>query len=187
LNLREWDERYRSGEQAFDTPTPLVVKVAEMLQPGYALDLACGAGRNALYLAGRGWRVTAVDGSAAALELMRERAARLGVPVQASEADLDSQEFAISPEAYDLICDCYYLRRDLFPKMKAGVRPGGVVISIVHLADADQPRGTARRAYPAELPGFFEGWKVLDYREGAPSESCHQRAVAEIAAQKPRL
>lgn len=71
--------------------------------------------------------------------------------------------------------------------MKAGVRPGGVVISIVHLADADQPRGTARRAYPAELPGFFEGWKVLDYREGAPSESCHQRAVAEIAAQKPRL
>lgn len=98
MNLREWDERYRSGEQAFDTPTPLVVKVAEMLPPGYALDLACGAGRNALYLAGRGWRVTAVDGSAVALELMRERAARLGVPVQASEADLDSQEFAISPK-----------------------------------------------------------------------------------------
>jgi len=187
LNLREWDQRYRGCEQVFDEPVPLVVKIAERLPAGDALDLACGAGRNALHLAARGWRVTAVDGAPAAVEVMRQRAAERGLAVDARVVDLQRSEFVIQPEAYDLICDSYYLQRDLFPKMKAGVRPGGVVISIVHLADADQPRGTARLAYPGELRGFFDSWTVLEYREGDPSEPCHKRPVAEIAARKPGL
>ena len=185
MKLREWEERYRSGEQVFETPVPLVVKIAERLPHGEALDLACGAGRNAIYLAGRGWRVTAVDGSETAIRILRERAQRLGVEVDARVADLLRRKFVIAPDAFDLICDSYYLQRDLFPAMKAGVRPGGVVISIVHLADPDEKQGTPKRAYPAELRTFFEGWRILHDYEGEPGESCHKRAVAEIAAQRP--
>jgi len=185
LKLREWEERYRSGEQVFETPVPLVVKIAERLPPGQALDLACGAGRNAIYLAGRGWRVTAVDGSETAIRILRERARSRGVTVDARLADLLRGGFLIAPDAFDLICDSYYLQRDLFPAIKAGVRPGGVVIAIVHLADPHETQGTPKRACPGELRTFFEGWRILHDYEGAPGESCHKRAVAEIAAQRP--
>ena len=185
MNLADWDQRFRSGEHTFETPAPLVAKIVASLPPGDALDLACGAGRNALYLAERGWRVIAVDGSPVAVEMTRERAARRGLKIETRIADLDRREFSIEPESFDLICDSYYMQRDLFPMMQAGVRHGGIVISIVHLADADRPHGTERRAYPGELRKVFEGWKVLDYREGEPDESGHKYPVAEIAAQKP--
>ena len=185
LKLREWDERYRSGEQVFDTPVPLVVNVAQGIKPGAALDLACGAGRNAIYLAERGWRVTAVDGAPSAIKIVQDRAAERGVDVDVRIANLQRGDFVMEPAAYDLICACYYLQRDLFPAMKAGVRPGGVVISIVHLADPGEPRGAPKRAYPGELRTFFEGWRILHDYEGEPRESCHKRAVAEIAAERP--
>ena len=186
MKLREWDERYRSGEQVFDTPVPLVVSIAQALKPGTALDLACGAGRNAIYLAEHGWQVTAVDGAPSAIQILQYRVGARSVSVDARVADLQRGKFVIEPEAYDLICDCYYLQRSLFAAMKAGVRPGGTVIAIVHLADPEQPRGTPKRAYPGELRTFFEGWRILHDYEGDPSESCHKRAVAEIAAERPR-
>ena len=181
MSLEQWNERYRAGEQLFDAPVPLVVKFAPPAG-GRALDLACGSGRNALYLTQLGWQMTAVDGSPVAVEVLKARAHERGLDVDICIADLERGEFEIPPGTYDLILDCYYLQRDLVPLMKAGVRPGGMIISIVHLADADQPGGTPKRAYPGELRRLFEGWKILHYREGQPGESCHQRAVAEIVA-----
>jgi tellurite methyltransferase len=183
LSLEQWNERYRAGEQLFDAPVPLVVQFAGPAA-GSALDLACGAGRNALYLAELGWHVTAVDGSPVALDILKARAHERGSDIDVRIADLERGEFEISSGTYDLILDCYYLQRDLFPRMQAGVRPGGMIVSIVHLADADQPGGTPKRAYPGELRRLFEGWKILHYREGQPGESCHQRAVAEIVASR---
>jgi SAM-dependent methyltransferase len=176
VTIEEWDQRYRAGEQLFDTPSPLVESVAVELEPGDALDLACGAGRNASYLAARGWRVTAVDGSAAAVDLVRRRAPLVDVQV----ADLE-RDFMIAPESWDLICCTYYLQRDLIPKIQSGVRPGGMAIVIVHLAGAEP---TPTQASPGELRAMFAGWEVLHYYEGAPRESCHKRAVAEIAARR---
>jgi tellurite methyltransferase len=181
LSLEQWNERYRAGEQLFNAPVPLVVKFARSAC-GRVLDLACGSGRNALFLAELGWHVTAVDGSTVALDVLRERAREPGLEIDIRTADLERGEFEISTDTYDLILDCYYLQRDLFASMQAGVRPGGMIISIVHLADADQPEGTPKRAYPGELRNYFEGWTILHYREGQPEESCHPRAVAEIVA-----
>src|SRR5262249_26897431 len=76
VSLEQWNERYRVGEQLFETPSPLVQRFAGLLRSGVALDLACGPGRNALYLAQQGWRVTAVDGSSVAIETLLDRAAR---------------------------------------------------------------------------------------------------------------
>ena len=185
MNLADWDQRYRAGEHTSEAPAPLLVEIAGRLAPGEALDLACGAGRNALYLAARGWKVTAVDGSPVAVELTRERAERSGVELKTSIADLDRAEFTIRPQSFDLICDCYYMQRDLFLKMKAGLRPGGIIVSIVHITGSDQPEAAERRAAPGELRRFFDGWKILAYREGEPDESGHKYPVAEIAAQRP--
>ena len=138
MSLEQWNERYRAGEQLFDAPVPLVVKFAGSVS-GEALDLACGSGRNALYLAKQGWNVTAVDGSPVAVNVLKERAHERGLDIDIRIADLERGEFKIPCDKYDLILDCYYLQRDLIPKMQAGVRPGGMIISIVHLADADQP------------------------------------------------
>jgi SAM-dependent methyltransferase len=149
---------------------------------GRALDLACGSGRNALYLAELGWSVTAVDGSPVALDVLKARAHERALDIDIRLADLERGEFEIPSAKFDLILDCYYLQRDLIAKMQAGVPPGGMIISIVHLADANQPEGTPKRAYPGELRKHFEGWTILHYREGQPEESCHQRAVAEIVA-----
>jgi tellurite methyltransferase len=185
VSLPQWNERYRSGEQLFDTPSPLVERFTNSLTPGNALDLASGPGRNALYLAEQGWRVTAVDGSPVAIGTLCARARQRNLDIDARAADLERGEFSIEPAAYDLICDCYYLQRSLFPQMQAGLRPGGILIAIVHLADANQPHGAPARAIPGELRSYFPDWTILHYYEGKPNESCHQRPVAEIAARKP--
>src|SRR5579862_6819374 len=109
---RDWEALYGKPENVDWTPVPLLVEVAEMPRPGRALDLACGAGRNALYLAELGWQVVAVDSSRAAIRLLRERAAAAGFEVQAQVADLESAAFVIEPCGYDLICDFFYLQRN---------------------------------------------------------------------------
>jgi tellurite methyltransferase len=175
--IEEWDQRYRAGEQAFREPTPLVVEFSGGLAPGPALDLACGAGRNALYLAERGWRVTAIDASSTAIALLRTS----NPSIDARVADLEAGGFEVPAEAYDLVLSCYYLQRSLIPGIKSALRPGGLLIMIVHMTG----EGTATRAYPGELLTFFEGWRILHYQEGEPGESCHRHAVAELVAQKP--
>ena len=179
MKLREWDQRYRSGEAAFDTPVPLVAQIAADLPPGRALDVACGAGRNAIYLAQLGWHVSAVDGSPAALNTLRQRAGAL--PIETALIDLEREAFPMPTDTYDLIVDSYFLQRDLFPAMMRALRPGGVLIAIVHLGEQAGPR----RAVAGELRSIFEGWQVLHYYEGEPGESCHRQPVAEIAARKP--
>ena len=184
MSLEDWNRRYQAGQQLFETPAPLVEEFAGVLKPGTALDLACGPGRNALFLAERGWRVAAVDGSPIAIDLLRQRARRKNLEIDAHVADLELGQYEIPPGAFDLIVNCYHLQRDLIPALQRGVRPGGTIIAIVHLADPAQPHGTPTRATPGELRAYFAGWNVLHYFEGAPHESCHQRPVAEIVALK---
>ena len=166
----------------------MVVQFAGGLTPGRALDLAAGAGRNALYLAEHGWDVTAVDGSPVAIDLLLGRARERNLlmdAIDAKVADLEAGEFEVPPQSFNLVLSCYFLQRSLIPVMKSALTPGGLLIMIVHVTDADQPQGTPTRAYPGELGSFFEGWRILHYREGEPGESAHRHAVAELVALKP--
>jgi tellurite methyltransferase len=153
------------------TPSRLLVQVADLLPPGRALDLACGRGRNALYLAALGWKVTAVDSNPTAIAALRSAAPSVDVRI----ADLERHEFAIEPAGYDLICDFYYLQRDLFPEIRNGVRPGGMFAGTILL--------TGTYALDSgELRTLFAGWKILYYSESP--DPTHSRPSASLIARR---
>lgn len=189
MEITDWEKRYRSRKRPaedFDTaPSHLVVETAGKLPPGRALDLACGTGRNALWLAEHDWKVTAVDGAPSAIHTLLNRASELHVRIDARTADLEKHEFEIAPAAWDLILMCYYLQRDLFLPAKRGVVPGGILLAIVHITlPGEEP--TPHRLRPGELKGYFQDWEVLHYYEGSSLDAAHKRPVAEIAAREMR-
>ncbi|HEX8846311.1 MAG TPA: methyltransferase domain-containing protein [Pyrinomonadaceae bacterium] len=186
--MADWDERYARGEHITKEPLPLLVRVADELSPGRALDLACGTGRHALFLASRGWRVTAVDGSQVGIRLAKEEARRRNLEVDWRVADLERMRFEIEKEAYDLVGVFYYLQRDLFPLIRAGVRPGGIVIAAIHMIDETpdlKPMNPAFLLQPGELRAEFRGWELLHDYEGPSTEEGHRRRTAEIVARRP--
>jgi tellurite methyltransferase len=157
----------------------LLVETAQKLTPGRALDLACGTGRNAVWLAKHGWKVTAVDRSPSAIGTLRQRCPA----VDARVADLEKHDFPVAQEAWDLIVVCLYLQRDLFEHMKQGVKRGGIALVTVLLIEPghEQSRFSVQ---PGELAKYFEGWGILHTFEGMANDT-HHRAVAEIVATKP--
>src|SRR5216683_1426696 len=197
MEIQDWNKRYRLRERPAEdldaAPTPLLVETAaSKLVPGKvpgkaplkALDLACGAGRNALWLAEHGWEVTAVDGAAAAIEILRSRAVERGLKINTVVADLEKDEFEIEPSRWDLVAICYYLQRNLFEPAKRGVTPGGILISIVHMTEPGE-EDSPHRLRPGQLEQYFAGWEILHRHEGKANDSAHRRAVAEIVARRP--
>lgn len=150
-----------------------------MVPPGRALDLACGAGRNALYLARLQWQVVAIDSSTAAIRILRDQASAAGLNLDARVADLEQAGFRIEPGAYDLICDFFYLDRALFPLIREGVRPGGLFAGEIHLRDGKPHRFVLE---PGELRREFESWKILYYSEVLPTGG--SRPSAAILARR---
>ena len=81
--VRKWDERFARGDELHDyQPSPPLPAAVAGVTPGLALDLASGAGRHAIWLAERGWRVEAIDGSRTGLERMMDEARRRGIAEQ---------------------------------------------------------------------------------------------------------
>jgi len=141
-----WNRRWAGEERVHASTAPsrfLVAEVAD-LRPGTALDLACGAGRNAVWLAGQGWRVTAVDFSGVALRMARSLAAERAVDAEWIEADVVA--WTPPARAYDLVC-VFYLQ------LPASERP----IALAHAAAAVRPGGTLL-VVGHDLLNLTEGW-----------------------------
>jgi len=186
--MTKWDEKYLRGENLSEEPHPLVARFAESARPGRALDLACGVGRNSIHLAKSGWSVTAVDSSKIAGQVLMDRAATAGIEVEFVLADLENRKFSIAEESYDLIVDCFYLQRDLFPEIMTGLVIGGHAICVIPLLDDSpeaRPMNPDYLLNPGELKSIFQGWEIVHWFEGIRPESGHKRSVAEIVARKP--
>lgn len=186
--MADWDQRYRRGEHATKEPSPLLRTAIASLKPGRALDIACGVGRHAIFLAEHGWRVTAVDSSHVGIEILQQRAREAGLTVEARVADLESGEFQIEPGIYDLVCVFYYLQRDLFSPIRAGVKRGGAVVAAIHLNDGKEDAKPANFAFllePGELKQLFADWEITYYREGESDEGGHHHDTAYLIARKP--
>lgn len=160
MRLDEWNDRYRSRDELDLTPARLLTDFAAALPPGRALDLACGAGRNALWLAQQGWEVTAIDGAEEAIGLVREHDAAIDTRV----LDLETgTPLPFEDESFDLVVVLYFLYRPLFAEAQRVLRPGGVVVTAV--------RTSGRFSLSLEeLRGEFSGWEVLHASAGDTAE-----------------
>ncbi len=117
----KWNKKYASGEYLLKNPSNIVKRFINIASKGKALDIACGTGRNALFLAEKGFEVDAIDISDVALENLKGRK-----NINPILADLDT--YYLPEEKYNLILNINYLNRRLFPQIKEALKTGGVLI-----------------------------------------------------------
>lgn len=169
MDREEWDRRYLEKDLVWSAePNRFLVEEAAGLAPGRALDLGAGEGRNAIWLAGLGWRVTAVDFSEVALDKARRIAGTRGVEVEWIHADLVS--YRPEPAAFDLVLALYLHlpwpeMTGVIHRAAAAVAPGGTFLLIGHdRSNLEQGHGGPQRPellYTAgEVAALLEGLSV---------------------------
>jgi SAM-dependent methyltransferase len=181
-----WDERYTESPQSWTEPDEFLKRVFDEFlhnaEPGQALDLAGGAGRNSIYLLERGWHVKLMDISEVGLGLAREKAKADAERFSTQQADLNAiTEFGA--DQYDLILIFYFLKRELFPAIVRALKPGGFLVYRTYTIDRmkvpggpDDPRYLLQ---PNELLSAFSELRVLHYHE-----TTEGKAAAELVARK---
>ena len=161
-----WDRQHAEGREAA-VPSRFVQEILDSdhwtILAGRALDVATGKGRNALFLASRGFQVTAIDISTVGLEEGRTRARDHSLSIDWQQADLENLQLAAA--AYDLIVNINYLQRSLLPGLRSALRPGGLSGSSARICRRET---TARRRRRNGLLDRAE----LDSRENARATRC---------------
>lgn len=162
-----WNGRYSDGSWPVEASPWLTTNLDILPPPGTALDIAGGTGRNALWLAKRGWDVTIVDVSDVALSLATARATQLDVPVATVLSDLSTEPLPDGP--WNLIVLFHYLDRDLFPRIESSLEPGGVFAG--SLATVTNLERNERPPLPyllgnGELPSLIRDLELVRYEEG---------------------
>ncbi|MES3008034.1 MAG: class I SAM-dependent methyltransferase [Pseudomonadota bacterium] len=191
----KWNQRYREGAYAErEHPAAFLVEhmpgiLAQQLkaktsnEPLRALDIACGAGRNAFYLAGLGYQVDAIDVSAEALNRARATSSDHHASIRWVEHDLDEGLPADLPLA-DLIVVIRYLDLNMVRVAAQQLRPGGYLLCEVHLATEEVvagPSGSAFRVAPSALrdAAAAAGLEIVSYWEGVTRDP--DQAVVAVA------
>jgi len=194
-----WDARYTERPESWTEPDDFLNSAYDeflaKLPAGRALDVAGGAGRNALYLAERGWQVKIVDISEVGLCLAKDKWNSLlncgaHPPAAAIEHSRISTELVdletvtdVGVGEYDLIMVFYFLRRELFPALVSALKPGGLLIYKTYTTGQQAfGRGPGDRRYllkPNELHEAFPSLHVLHY-----AESVEGKSTAELVARK---
>ena len=179
-----WNKKYDTDTYLFGREAvPFLQEHVDLLPKGAVLDLAMGEGRNGVFLATKGFDVTGVDISKEGLKKAKALAAQRGVTLTTIVADLE--EYTITPNTFDVIICTYYLQKDLFPKIAAALKPGGMALVETYTMDHRQYRPRFNPAYllePNELMTMLPGLRVLRYQE----VDTGQAAFASILAQKPQ-
>lgn len=159
MTQMSWDERYGEPEYAYGTePNDFLRDEAHRIPPGEVLELAAGEGRNGVWLAGKGYAVTMIDGSGVGLEKAQRLAAERGVEVKTIHGDL--AHFAIEPGRWQGIVATFAhvpraLRRRMHAGVVAGLAPGGVYLYEAY-TPAQIAHGTGGPRDPEMLPTLAE-------------------------------
>jgi SAM-dependent methyltransferase len=182
-----WEEHWRqglnggAGSMGGNPPNPYLADETHGLAPGTALDAGCGAGAEAIWLASRGWQVTAADISSEALSRAADRAEASGVSdrVRWVEADLSVWEPGAS---FDLVTTHYahpaIPQLEFYERLAAWVAPGGTLLIVGHLHTDDAPGGA---------PGHGHGHDGHGHDgHGHDGHGDHPRAAASVTAEGVR-
>ena len=196
----EWDEKHRlAAQEPAAEPAGILRELLPLVPAGPALDLACGTGRNALFLAESGRHVIAVDWSAAALDILATRALEKKIAVRRIERleavkhprgpgiellQADLEKITLPKESYDAIVCVRYLQRTLFPEICRALRPGGLLLyetyTEAQLEFEGGPRDPAHLLKTGELRDAFPELCVLFFRELRAGQG-----IASLVARKP--
>jgi tellurite methyltransferase len=153
---------------------------------GPVIDLACGKGRNGLFLAANGIPVVLIDRSGDRLAEARFQARQAGVAADIRQSDLEKAGFdPLADLAAGGIMVFRYLHRPLIPAIRRSIRPGGILIYETFTRDQrrlGKPRNNAYLLKPLELKGWFRDWRILHYFECIKENP--PRAVAQIVCRK---
>jgi tellurite methyltransferase len=176
-----WNNKYASETYLFGRePIPFLKDHVNLLPKGSALDLAMGEGRNAVFLATKGFQVTGVDISEAGVKKAQTLAAEKGVKLTTVVADLE--QYPIPPNTFDVVICTYYLQRDLFPKIAKALKPGGMALIETYTVDYLQYRPTFNRAFLLErneLLTLLPDLRVLRYQEVDTGDEAYASILAE--------
>jgi tellurite methyltransferase len=186
-NKEHWDFKYEQGLPSLTEPDPFFIFAygrfvePSFLNAGVALDLACGLGRHALWLANRSWQVCGVDISEVAIRKLSHAALELNVSLDLFVGDASQYKFG-SPR-FDLIVLFYHADRNLFPQVVSALNPGGLLICKSSLrwdSDAGLTGVGTDPLHRNELPSLFPGLHLLYHQE----RQVRDRGVVEFAARK---
>lgn len=189
---QRWNDRYAQPDRQWmpETPAEWLVAHAELLSGGgRALDVACGDGRNALYLAQLGYTVDAVDVSDVAIGALRAETEARGLTTAIAPRVVDLECEPLPPGPYDVIVMTNFLQRDLFEPLQDALAPGGLLVfetlARAHVDDLGHSFNPAYLVERGELPRAFGRLEIVDHHEGVSQRSGGPRGVAGIVARKP--
>jgi SAM-dependent methyltransferase len=167
LDRKKWNRKYRENPDLLNrrSPSQMVKIFSHETEGGNAIDLACGSGRNALYLASIGYHVDAVDIAATALDNLKKRITQMDISL--IEADLES--FIPQKDFYDLAVMSNYLDRNLVKRMAELLKKEGIFIIETYMK---HPENMKKETNPdflldkEELIRLFDDrFDILEYRE----------------------
>jgi tellurite methyltransferase len=163
-DILRWDAKY-AGENKPCSAEPdaeLITYAPLFPQNGRALDLACGTGKNALFLAQQGLDVDAIDGSVEALNRLRASVQSSGVAqrIQILQADLDN--YVLPESHYDLILVVRYLKQNLLSDLVAALKPGGILVYKTFNRNILKQRPGFNLAYTIETDELIEAFPCIE-------------------------
>lgn len=193
MNARDrWNERYAEPAREWlpASPAEWLVEHAGLLPGGgRALDVACGDGRNALYLAQLGYMVDAIDVSDVAIAALRVETHARGLSMTISPRVVDLECDPLPAGPYDVIVMLNFLQRDLFEPLARALAPGGLLVfetlAQCHVDELGHSFNPAYLLQPGELPEALAGLEVIDRHEGVAQRSGSPRGVAGAVARRP--
>jgi SAM-dependent methyltransferase len=180
--MTDWDERFRTGQYPTDPdPSPLLEAHVDSLPDGRALDVATGTGRNAVFLAERGYDVVGLDRSREGLRIARENARERGVDARAEWIETDVNEHVFPRSAFDVVTISFFRPVDRLGDVKAALRPGGVLFVEHHARTTDPtdagPSGDRYRFGANELLHACLDLTVLRFEVGTETRWDGRRAA----------
>lgn len=185
---RKWNRIYTDKDKGAGQPCRVLSAHSHLLPAaGLALDLACGRGANALYLARMGYTTSAWDLSEVVLQRLAEQAGRIGVPLSTEQRDVATHPPA--PASFDVIVVSRYLERTIVPDIIAALKHGGLLFYQTFTREKvsdSGPQNPAYRLQPNELLRLFRSLHIIHYHEEGTTGDTGQgfRNEAMLIAQK---